>query len=129
MMNEMQLAPPGPFVTQDFPTADPGTTVSLRPDSRHSRSKFFAAYPQVGDVVENCRLVAELGYGASGRAFLAQEIVLASRPVVLKIAAAHDEEHLNLARLQQTHIMPLFWARTLYPEELRVIAMPYLAKT
>ena len=109
----------------DHDVDDPGTTLNLRgatPCSLHGSN-------EVGDVVENCRLVAKLGYGSSGQAFLAQEIGLADRPIVLKIAVDDRQEHLNLARLQHTHIMPLFWARTLYPCALRVLAMPYVAKT
>lgn len=83
----------------------------------------------VGDMVENCKLVARLGIGSSGRAFLAQQPALADRWIVLKVTTNTHEEHLNLARLQHTHIMPLYWASTQPYGGLRVLAMPYLAKT
>src|ERR1043165_3103421 len=67
-------------------------------------------FPTIGDTVENCRLLATLGRGAFGMAFLAQQETLADRPIVLKVTAENThEEHLTLARLQHTHIMPLYW--------------------
>src|SRR5262245_22801961 len=83
----------------------------------------------IGDMLENCRLVARLGIGSSGRAFLAQQPALADRWIVLKVTTNSHEEHLNLARLQHTHIMPLYWASTQPKDGMRVLAMPYLAKT
>ncbi len=86
--------------------------------------------PEVGERLTNCRLVAELGRGAAGRAFLAQEDALADRPLVLKVSADGSRgEHLTLARLQHTNIMPLYWASTLPARGLHVLAMPYLART
>lgn len=83
---------------------------------------------EVGDIVENCRLVAQLGSGSSGRVFLARQISLADRAIVLKVTVGTHQEHLNLARLQHTNIMPLYWASSLPHQGLRVLAMPYLAK-
>src|SRR5262249_44273178 len=79
------------------------STVSL-----HSSGTTLSDAPDVGDTLENCRLVAELGYGSSGKAFLARQPALADRPIVLKVTNVTHEEHLNLARLQHTHIMPLY---------------------
>ena len=99
-------------------------------DVRLGTNAKFADFPEVGDALEDCRLVAELGCGASGQAFLAQQEASADRPIVLKITtAAAREEHLNLARLQHTHIMPLYWISALPHRGLRVLAMPYLART
>jgi len=74
--------------------------------------------------------VAELGCGATGKAFLAQQETLGERLIVLKVTkAASRHEQLNLARLQHTNIMPLYWAMTLPHEGCQVLAMPYLART
>jgi serine/threonine protein kinase len=90
----------------------------------------FGGFPKIGDRLENCRLVAELGRGGSGLVFLAQQEALANRPIVLKVTTDSTRgEHLNLARLQHTHIMPLYWASALRFEGLHVLAMPYLART
>ncbi len=87
-------------------------------------------FPVLGESVDHCRLVAELGSGASGRAFLARQETLADRPIVLKVTRdSSRHEDLNLARLQHTNIMPLYWASTLPNQGLRVLAMPYLART
>ncbi|VTU02184.1 serine threonine protein kinase : Serine/threonine protein kinase OS=Singulisphaera acidiphila (strain ATCC BAA-1392 / DSM 18658 / VKM B-2454 / MOB10) GN=Sinac_2382 PE=4 SV=1: Pkinase: TPR_16 [Gemmataceae bacterium] len=87
-------------------------------------------FPAVGDTLDHCVLVAELGRGGSGSAFLARQPALADRPLVLKVSRNPSRhEDLNLARLQHTHIMPLYWATTVEATGLRVLAMPYLART
>lgn len=98
-------------------------------ETRASADPFFG-FPRVGERLENCRLVAELGRGASGLVFLAKQESLANRPIVLKVTTDSSRgEHLHLARLQHTHIMPLYWANALTFEGLHVLAMPYLART
>ena len=66
-----------------------------------------AEFPEAGDVLAGFRLLAELGRGALGRVFLAAQTDLANRPVVLKLTPCGGEEHLTLARLQHTHIIPI----------------------
>src|SRR5262249_43958515 len=51
---------------------------------------------------------------------------LADRPVVLKVMPADQEEHLSLARLQHTHIVPLYAEQTFPDLGLRALCMPYL---
>jgi serine/threonine protein kinase/Flp pilus assembly protein TadD len=85
-----------------------------------------AGFPEVGETLGPFRLLAELGRGASGRTFLAADPGLADRLVVVKVVPADQEEHLALARLRHTHIVPLFSEHT-FPERcLRVLCMPYL---
>jgi eukaryotic-like serine/threonine-protein kinase len=83
-------------------------------------------YPECGDVLHGFRLLAELGRGGQGCVFLALDGCLADRPVVLKVSPRHSEEHLALARLQHTHIVPLLTALDLPAERWRVLCMPYL---
>lgn len=93
-------------------------------------SEDFGTNPRVGDTLDGCRLVAILGTGGSGQAFLASQETLGGRPIVLKITKdTSRHEDLNLARLQHTNIMPLYWASELPNEGLRLLAMPYLART
>src|SRR5262245_33382221 len=66
------------------------------------------AFPAAGEELGDFRLVAELGRGAQGRVFLATQPALADRPVVLKLAPRATGEHLALARLQHTHVVPLY---------------------
>lgn len=71
-------------------------------------------------------MLEELGRGASGRTFLATDPTLADRPVVVKVVSDDQDEHLALAPLRHTHIVPLF-SETSVPERgLRILCMPYL---
>lgn len=85
-----------------------------------------AAFPEVGGTLGDARLLAELGRGAQGRVFLATQAGLADRPIVIKVVPLRGMEHLTLARLQHTNIVPLY-AAPAYPElNLRALVMPYL---
>src|SRR5439155_14139911 len=95
----------------------------LRPLSR------VAVLPEVGEGLGAFRLIAELGRGASGKTYLAAEPALADRLVVLKVISDDQEEHLSLARLQHTHIIPLFSEHTFPGLGLRALCMPYVGGT
>jgi serine/threonine protein kinase/Tfp pilus assembly protein PilF len=82
-------------------------------------------FPAPGDQVGQFRVVAELGRGGHGRVFLATQSALAHRPVVLKLVPRSGREHLSLARLQHTHIVPLYSLQDDPARELRVLCMPY----
>src|SRR4051812_3276570 len=58
----------------------------------------------VEDRLGDFDLLDELGRGAEGRVYLARQRTLADRRVVLKVTECAGEEHINLARLQHTHI-------------------------
>ncbi len=68
----------------------------------------------------------ELGRGANGPVFLAVQPSLANRAVVLKFIPSTGREHLSLARLQHTHIVPLFAVLDHPEEQRRLLCMPYL---
>ncbi|HEV3204470.1 MAG TPA: serine/threonine-protein kinase, partial [Gemmataceae bacterium] len=83
-------------------------------------------FPEVGETLGDFRLLAELGRGGQGCVFLATQPSLSDRPMVLKITACDDgREHLSLARLQNTHIVPLYWVETFPERNVRVLCMPY----
>lgn len=84
------------------------------------------SFPEPGEALGGFVLLAELGRGARGRVFLATQPALADRPVVLKFAPASDHEHLSLARLQHTHIVPLYSQEDFPSRRLRALCMPYL---
>ena len=92
----------------------------LRPPARGRR------LPEVGEALGPFLLLAELGRGASGRTFLATDPRLADRPVVVKVIPDDQDEHLALARLRHTHIVPLFSEHTFPERGLRGLCMPYL---
>jgi eukaryotic-like serine/threonine-protein kinase len=92
----------------------------LRPFSR------VAMFPHVGEDLGPFRLLAELGRGASGKTYLAAEPALGNRLIVLKLITDDQEEHLSLARLRHTHIIPLFSEQSFPDRGLRALCMPYL---
>ena len=63
--------------------------------------------------------------GRLRRVFLGEQIELAGRPVVLKVAAAEDSEPQTLAQLQHTHIVPIYSVHENTQADLRVVCMPY----
>jgi serine/threonine protein kinase/tetratricopeptide (TPR) repeat protein len=88
-------------------------------------------FPTAGELLGDFLLLAELGSGAHSRVFLASQLSLADRPVVLKITpydalpAWEAHEHLLLARLQHTHIVPLYSVHDDPARGLRALCMPY----
>jgi tetratricopeptide (TPR) repeat protein len=82
-------------------------------------------FPNVGDWLGDFFLRAELGRGAHARVYLASQPDLADRPVVLKVGPDDGAEHLSLARLQHTHIVPLYSVHEFPDRGLRALCMPY----
>jgi serine/threonine protein kinase/Flp pilus assembly protein TadD len=86
-------------------------------------------FPAAGESLGDFLLLAELGGGAQGRVFLASQLSLGDRPVVLKVTPCVAHEHLSLARLQHTHIVPLYSVQDHPDRGLRTLCMPYLGGT
>ncbi|HVX14252.1 MAG TPA: serine/threonine-protein kinase [Pirellulales bacterium] len=83
-------------------------------------------FPQAGDQCGEFLLVREIGRGSQGRVFLATQPALCDRPVIVKLTALNVAEHLSLARLQHTGIVPLYLAQDLVERRLRLLCMPFL---
>lgn len=83
-------------------------------------------FPEVGQRLGELELIRELGRGAAGRVFLASQPSLSERLLVVKLTARTGSEHLSLARLQHTHIAPLYLIQEFPQENLRALCMPYL---
>jgi serine/threonine protein kinase len=79
----------------------------------------MAALPHVGDQFLDYRLLAELGAGAYGRAFLAER---AGRRVALKVGPALGAE--PLTRLRHPNIVPV--EEVFHVGSFRAVVMPYL---
>jgi eukaryotic-like serine/threonine-protein kinase len=97
------------------------------PDTAHRLSQSLAALPEVGSEFLGFRLVAELGQGAFGKVFLARQGELADRLVALKVSSDLMGEPQTLARLQHTHIVPIYSTHRAGP--LQAVCMPYLGAT
>ncbi len=82
-------------------------------------------FPGAGDTVAGYQLLSPLGTGAAGHVYLARQPALADRPVVVKLTSLQGQEHLRLARLQHTHIVPLYAAHDEPARNLRLLCMPY----
>jgi serine/threonine protein kinase/tetratricopeptide (TPR) repeat protein len=83
--------------------------------------------PEVGSDFEGFRLVGELGRGAFGRVFLAEQKELAGRLVALKISTDLFHESQTLAQLQHTNIVPIYSAHQ--TDSFQALCMPYLGST
>jgi eukaryotic-like serine/threonine-protein kinase len=82
-------------------------------------------FPEPGERLGEFLLLSELGRGAYGRVYLASQESLGDRPVVLKVGPWAGGEHLSLARLQHTHIVPLYSAHEFPERGLRGLCLPY----
>jgi serine/threonine protein kinase len=82
-------------------------------------------FPAAGQLLGDFLLLAELGRGIQGPVFLASQLSLGDRPVVLKLTPCEAHEHLSLARLQHTHIVPLYSVQDHPDRGLRALCMPY----
>jgi serine/threonine protein kinase/tetratricopeptide (TPR) repeat protein len=82
-------------------------------------------FPQLGESFGEYRILAELGRGGLGRVYLAAQPALADRTVVVKLTPCDGHEHLSLARLQHTHIVPLYAVQDDPQRNLRILCMPY----
>lgn len=82
-------------------------------------------FPAPGEFLGDFLLLLELGRGAQGRVFLANQLSLGDRVVVVKITPCETAEHLSLARLQHTHIVPIYCVQDHAARGLRALCMPY----
>jgi serine/threonine protein kinase/Tfp pilus assembly protein PilF len=86
-----------------------------------------AVMPEVGSRFLDFLLLDELGRGTFGKVYLAQQGKLSDRLVALKISADLAGESQTLARLQHTHIVPIYSIHRAGP--FNAVCMPYLGRT
>ncbi|WP_020471755.1 serine/threonine-protein kinase [Zavarzinella formosa] len=80
----------------------------------HEKPK-IEGFPEIGDEYLGFKVVGELGRGAFGRVFLAEELKLGGRHVALKVTAKIDREAERLAKLQHTNIVPVYSVHQMPP--------------
>ena len=103
-----------------------GVEVQDWPEADRREPDILSLVP--GDVVASCRILSELGRGAFGRVFLAEQLDLAGRHVAIKLSRRPGlAEPETLARLQHTHIVPVYSAAKF--GRLQTLVMPYLGST
>lgn len=115
---------PTDVINSNVPTNLLGTHMhSTRPaPSDTDRPRF----PKVADTFLGFRLVAELGTGAFGRVFLAEQLALANRLVALKVTTRPTREPQQLAKLRHTNVMPIHSVHDAAP--LQAVCMPFLGR-
>jgi eukaryotic-like serine/threonine-protein kinase len=107
--------------------AEYGVNVSSWPHPTDA-SEASVTFPSIGDCLGAFRLLRELGRGSFGRVYLAEQLDLAGRKVALKVTTRFSiSEPETLAKLQHTHIVPIYSAQKL--NGLQAIVMPYLGGT
>jgi eukaryotic-like serine/threonine-protein kinase len=82
-------------------------------------------WPQARDEIGGFTLVREIGRGGFSRVFLAREIDLGNREVVVKVSNLPNEEAARLGQLAHPNIVPVHSVRTL-ESGLTLICMPHL---
>lgn len=86
-------------------------------------------WPEPGTIFLGYRLLQQLGKGAVGRVFLAQQIEMRDRLVVIKVAPHSRREADTLALLNHPHIVPVYRYDEDLDTGLAVICMPFLSRT
>lgn len=86
------------------------------------------AWPEPGDEICGYRLVSELGRGAIGRVFLAEERALANRRVVVKLTKAGCGEAETLSRLKHPHVVPIYSVHQDSLQGFTAVVMPYISR-
>jgi tetratricopeptide (TPR) repeat protein len=87
-----------------------------------------AVWPKPGDVLRNLSLVAELRRGSFSRVFLARNVALGGRLVVVKVHRGSSREAENLGKLVHDNIVPVTYAEHASDDEFSLLHMPFLGR-
>jgi serine/threonine protein kinase/Tfp pilus assembly protein PilF len=117
--------PDRPGASIDFSFRIEEDLVEPRPGGATARGPSIR-FPEPGDTLGSFKIISELGRGAFGRVYLAEQAELGNRLVALKVAVSLGDEPRNLARLQHAHIVPIHSVHDDPGTGLRLICMPYV---
>jgi serine/threonine protein kinase/Tfp pilus assembly protein PilF len=95
---------------------------------RRKEEQLAIRWPEAGDEFLGYRLLEELGKGAVGRVFLAQQTAMRDRLVVVKITPRGLREAHTLALLSHPHIVPVYRCDEEPKTGLAAICMPYVGR-
>jgi serine/threonine protein kinase len=82
-------------------------------------------YPEPGGLFEEFRLISMIGQGGSSRVYLAHDLSLGGKRVVLKISPDRGQEPKTQGALDHPHIVPVHSVSFQPDCGLRGLAMPY----
>ena len=85
--------------------------------------------PEAGCAIGPYFLLRELGRGGFARVFLAEQMDLDDRLVVVKVSSRRSLEHKLLARSSHPHIVEVLWHGEVEDHPLQIICMPFLGGT
>jgi eukaryotic-like serine/threonine-protein kinase len=97
------------------------------PDTAHRFAQAITNLPEAGGNLLGFHLLRELGKGAFGRVYLAEQGDLANRFVALKVSTDIFAESQTLAQLQHTNIVPIYSIH--HAGTLQAVCMPYFGAT
>ncbi len=86
------------------------------------------SWPESGDCFLQFELQSQIGEGAIGRVFVARQLDLGGRQVVVKVAPHAGAEASILARLVHNNIVPIYSLRHDETTGLEAFCMPYLGR-
>ncbi|MGC8638462.1 MAG: serine/threonine protein kinase [Isosphaeraceae bacterium] len=84
-----------------------------------------ARYPKPGDQFEEYHLISLIGKGGSSRVFLARDLSLGGKRVVLKVSLDQGQEPKTQGVLDHPHIVPVNSVVFQLEEGLRGLSMPF----
>lgn len=85
-------------------------------------------WPKPGDVLGGFELIAVLGRGGFAHVYLAEELALGRRQVVIKASVGGGHEAGTLGKLQHPNIVPVFSVSDDAESGLTLICMPFLGR-
>ncbi|RLT13248.1 MAG: hypothetical protein DWI24_04725 [Planctomycetota bacterium] len=99
-------------------------------EALEDEAKRMDGFPEVGQNLEGFELVGELGVGSYAKVYLAHDALLAGREVALKVTRGQHDEWLTLARLQHTHIVPIYSHKKTQTggHHFDLVCMPYFGR-